>query len=113
MRMCRRQDFGVELAYGLRGRNYMKELEQRVKNIEYRNRLVEGDKAWETSWVRRSLLVVFTYFTIGIYLWTIDVEKPWLNAVIPAVAFTLSTLTMPFFKSIWMKSRWRDKSKDI
>ena len=81
----------------------MDNLEQRVQKIEERNKSVEADKAWETSWTRRGLLVFFTYIAIGVYLAAIDIERPWLNAIIPAVAFMISTLTMPFFKKLWLK----------
>jgi len=76
-------------------------MENRVKNIEQRNRRVELDKTWETSYTRRGLLTVFTYLTIGFYGMSIGIKDPWLNAVIPAVAFLLSTATLPFFKQLW------------
>ncbi|MBI2674469.1 MAG: winged helix-turn-helix transcriptional regulator [Candidatus Yanofskybacteria bacterium] len=81
----------------------MDNLEQKIQQIEERNKRVEVDKAWETSWMRRILLTVFTYLAIGVYLWAIEVNRPWLNAIVPAVAFMLSTLTMPFFKKLWLK----------
>ncbi|HLC60367.1 MAG TPA: hypothetical protein VJJ52_02975 [Candidatus Nanoarchaeia archaeon] len=81
----------------------MKSIERKIKNIEYRNKKVELDKKWETSFTRRGLLTLFTYLAIGFYLRSINIEKPWLNAIVPAFAFMLSTLTMPFFKKIWIK----------
>lgn len=81
----------------------MENLEQRIQKIEERNQKVEVDKAWETSWTRRGLLALFTYLAIGIYMWAIEIERPWLNAVVPTVGFMLSTLTMPFFKKMWIK----------
>jgi len=83
--------------------NSMENLEQKVQKIEERNKMVEADKDWETSWTRRILLAVFTYLAIGAYMRAIDISRPWLNAVVPAVAFMLSTLTMPFFKKLWVK----------
>ena len=84
-------------------KNNMDNLEQRIQKIEERNLKVEQDKAWETSWTRRILLLVFTYLAIGVYLRAIDITQPWLNAIVPAVAFMISTLTMPFFKKLWLK----------
>lgn len=81
----------------------LKGLENRIKNIEDRNRRVEGDKFWETSYTRRGLLVIFTYLAIGFYLAAVNVPEPWLNAIVPAAAFMLSTLTLPFFKKLWLK----------
>ena len=81
----------------------IKKLEKRVDKIENRNKRVETDKAWETSWIRRFLLILFTYLAIGFYLNAIEVYGPWLNAIVPAVAFLLSTLTLPFFRKLWEK----------
>lgn len=81
----------------------MESLEERVSRIEERNRSVELDKRWETSWTRRLLIVAFTYIAVGIFLAAIRVENPWLTAIVPAIAFTLSTLTIPFFKRWWIE----------
>ncbi len=81
----------------------MESLEERIGKIEERNRAVEADKAWETSLTRRLLVAVFTYIAIGVFLRVVNVEHPWLTAIVPAIAFTLSTLTMPYFKKAWMR----------
>ena len=81
----------------------MEPLEERVSRIEERNQAVEADKAWETSWTRRLLIAIFTYVAIGIFLSVIKIDRPWLSAIVPAIGFTLSTLTMPFFKKEWVK----------
>lgn len=86
----------------------MENLEQRVQKIEERNKAVEADKGWETSWTRRLLLTLFTYLAIGIYLWVIEISRPWLNAIVPAVAFMISTLTIPWFKKVWLKIKRRE-----
>ena len=78
-------------------------LEERIKNIEDRNKKVEADKTWETSYIRRLLLMLFTYFAVAFYFQAINISQPWLNAIVPAIAFMLSTLTLPFFKKIWLK----------
>ena len=77
--------------------------EKRLKDIEGRNKRVETDKTWETSFTRRGLLTLFTYLAIGFYLQAVNIEKPWLNAIVPSVAFMLSTLAMPLFKKVWVK----------
>ena len=46
----------------------MENLEQRIQKIEERNKVVEADKGWETSWTRRGLLTMFTYLAVAIYL---------------------------------------------
>ncbi|PIZ64325.1 hypothetical protein COY14_04880 [Candidatus Roizmanbacteria bacterium CG_4_10_14_0_2_um_filter_36_9] len=81
----------------------LNQLESRIAKIEARNLKVELDKAWETSWTRKMLLIIFTYLSIAFYLHAINVDRPWLNAIVPAVGFLLSTLTLPFFKNLWEK----------
>lgn len=83
--------------------NSVIDLEKRVVVIEARNKRVEKDKKWETSSTRRGLLIIFTYLAIGFYLSAINVSSPWLNAIVPSLAFWLSTLTLPFFRKIWEK----------
>lgn len=78
-------------------------LEQRISQIEQRNARVEKDKAWETSYTRRCLILLCTYVAIGLYLELIKAPEPWLNAIVPAVGFSLSTLTLPFVKQMWLK----------
>jgi hypothetical protein len=85
----------------------LQQLEKDVRGLKERNARVEGDKAWETSYARRGLLTLFTYVAMGIYLQAINVPDPWLNAIGPAVGFMLSTLTMPFFKRVWLERVYR------
>ncbi|MBI5734035.1 MAG: hypothetical protein HY973_03790 [Candidatus Kerfeldbacteria bacterium] len=81
----------------------MESIEQRLQTIEERNKRVELDKAWETSWTRRLLLSLFTYLAVSLYFWAMGISRPWLNAIVPAVGFMISTLTMPFFKKLWLR----------
>lgn len=82
-----------------------KKLLKDIQEIRERNKRVEVDKAWETSYTRRIFLALFTYLAIGAYLQAIHVPNPWLNAIVPAIGFMLSTLTLPFFKQLWLKYR--------
>ena len=82
----------------------IQDLEKEIQLLKERNSRVEIDKKWETSLTRKFLLIVFTYLSIGIYLKVIDIPNPWMNAIVPALAFLLSTLTLPFFKNLWQKS---------
>ena len=85
----------------------MPTIEERVRKIEERNKSVELDKAWEMSVTRRVIIVAFTYVSISVLLQILHIEKPWATAVVPALAFLLSTFTMPLFKRVWVK--WRTK----
>jgi hypothetical protein len=85
------------------------DLEKRIKKIEERNSVVEMNKAWETSATRKVLIVAFTYLSIAGYLKFIVGIDPWINAIVPAVGFLLSTLTLPFFKNWWMHNLYSNK----
>ncbi len=87
----------------------IKILEKKIRKIEERNKKVESDKTWETSITRRFLLMLFTYLTVGFYLQAINIPQPWLNSIVPAIAFMLSTLTLPLFKNLWFKYFYNNK----
>lgn len=84
----------------------LQDLEKEIEKIKERNNRVESDKAWETSYLRRALLMIFTYLAIGFYLSAIKIEKPWINAIVPAIGFMLSTLTLPFLKKLWLRHNY-------
>lgn len=81
----------------------IEKLQKDIEEIKQRNKLVERNKAWETSFTRRFILIIFTYLAIALYLNVIGVNNPWINAIVPALGFLLSTLTLPFFKNLWEK----------
>lgn len=83
----------------------MEDLEKRIEAIEKRNKRVEGDKAWETSILRKVLILILTYIIAVFYLKIADTTNPYLGAVVPCVGFFLSTLTINFVKRIWLKNR--------
>jgi hypothetical protein len=80
-------------------------LEDRVAQLEARNRRVEGDKAWETSWIRRLAIMLLTYLTVVFYLQYVVHVEPWVNALVPVIGYTLSTLTVSRLKSFWQSRR--------
>ena len=81
----------------------MKDIGKRVEAIERRNKRVELDKAWETSWSRKIIIVVLTYVTIVLFFFVAQLPKPFINSIVPTAAFVLSTLSLPFFKKLWAK----------
>jgi hypothetical protein len=85
-------------------------IEERIAALELRNKKVETNKAWETSWSRKVMLVVITYLVVALTLIVIQNPNPWINALIPALGFFLSTLTLPFIKTYWIKYIYRKNS---
>ncbi len=77
-------------------------IKKEIKKIQERNVRVEKDKAWETSWVRKIYISIITYILITIFLIIIKVEKPFLSAIIPAIAYLLSTTSLGLIKNWWI-----------
>ncbi len=73
-----------------------------VQQIKKRNQRVETDKAWETSKTRKLIIAILTYIVVVIFLIIIKIPHPELNALIPVAGFLLSTMTLGFFKKIWI-----------
>lgn len=82
------------------------DLHEHIKLLQERNQRVEADKAWETSWTRRTVIVISTYVIAGIWLVLIHDTYPWLKAFVPAGGYLLSTLSLSFFKKWWIKQRY-------
>lgn len=73
-----------------------------TEDIDKRNKRVEADKAWETSLTRRTIVAFVTYLVVGFYLNLLNVNYAWLHALVPPVAYVLSTLSLPIVKRIWI-----------
>lgn len=81
----------------------IQELEEEINKIKERNRRVETEKSWETSWTRRILIVILTYLVISLFFLFAGVSHPFTGAIVPALAFVLSTASVPIFKNFWLK----------
>ncbi len=74
-----------------------------IQDIIERNKRVEADKAWETSWTRRLFIVCITYITACVFLWLIANQNPLTNALVPTGGYLLSTLSLSWIKEQWNK----------
>lgn len=82
----------------------MKELEQRIAKIEKRNKRVETDKAWETSWTRRICIMVLTYLVVVAYSYIIrECDNILFSSLVPVLGFLLSTLSVKAVRKLWEK----------
>ena len=82
-------------------------MQKEIAALKARNQKVEADKAWETSLTRRTIIAIITYLLVVLFLYTIKIQKPWLNAIVPTVGFILSTLSLPFFKRWWIEHMYK------
>ncbi|OIO21585.1 hypothetical protein COV61_01820 [Candidatus Micrarchaeota archaeon CG11_big_fil_rev_8_21_14_0_20_47_5] len=82
-------------------------LQKELEKIKERNARVEADKAWETSLHRRGAVGIAIYAVALVFLYSINAENAVLSALVPAVAYFLSTLTLPFLKGMWLKNVYK------
>lgn len=82
----------------------MKNLEKEIEEIKKRNKRVEKDKAWETSFVRKLAIAVLTYCVVLLYSYLISkVSNVFLTSLVPVIGFILSTLSLNVIRKIWEK----------
>ena len=89
-----------------------KQLEEEIIKIKERNKRVELDKAWETSWTRKICIILLTYVVVIIYSYiTKEISNIWLSSLVPVIGFTLSTLSVKLIRKIWEKNK-KGENKD-
>jgi len=81
----------------------MSDVEKRLQVIEQRNKKVELNKAWETSFTRKILITILTYVTVVLFFLIAQLPRPFINSIVPTTGFVLSTLSLPFFRKLWLK----------
>lgn len=80
------------------------ELQKEIEKIKERNKKVELDKAWETSWTRKICIMILTYIVVIIYSYVIrNIDNIFLSSLVPVIGFTLSTLSLKLVRNIWEK----------
>lgn len=81
-------------------------IEKEINDIKDRNKMVELNKAWETSWTRRICIMILTYVVVIIYSFSISkINNIFLSSLVPVIGFVLSTLSLNMIRKIWEKSR--------
>lgn len=83
----------------------IKILEEEIEKIKERNRRVELDKQWEVSNTRKILIAILTYFVMVIFFYFAKLPNPLINSIVPALAFFISTLSIPLIKKLWIKNK--------
>ena len=80
------------------------DLEKEIKKIQERNKRVELDKAWETSWTRKICIMILTYVIVAIYSYLIkQYDNILLSSLVPVIGFALSTLSLKYIRKVWEK----------
>lgn len=87
--------------------NEIQNLKKEISKIKERNKRVEAEKAWETSLTRKVLIAFLTYAVIVVFFYFAGLNEPFLNAIVPTLGFILSTLSVPLFKKLWIKKKYK------
>lgn len=79
-------------------------LEQEISEIKERNKRVELDKKWETSYTRKLCICILTYIVVVSYSYiTKNYDNIYLSSLVPVIGFSLSSLSLKFIRKIWEK----------
>lgn len=77
-------------------------LEERILRIEERNKRVELDKKWETSFTRRFSICILTYIVVLLFSYFVNKgNNILLSSLVPVIGFTLSTFSLGLIRKIW------------
>ena len=88
------------------------EIIEEISAIKARNKKVETDKAWETSWTRRIWIAILTYFVVVLYSFIVTrFNNIWLSSIVPVIGFILSTLSLRFVRHIWEKRKAKTENE--
>lgn len=80
----------------------IEDLKQEIENIKERNKRVELDKRWETSWTRKICICILTYIVVIIYSYVVrNYDNIFLSSLVPVIGFTISTLSLIYIRKIW------------
>lgn len=81
------------------------ELDKEITKIKERNKKVELDKKWETSWTRKICICILTYIVVIIYSFIVrNYDNILLSSLVPVIGFTLSTLSLKLVRNVWEKN---------
>lgn len=86
------------------------DLNKEVEEIKKRNKRVELDKTWETSWTRKICICILTYIVVVIYSHIVkNYDNILLSSLVPVIGFVLSTLSLGYIRKAWEKNVKTDR----
>lgn len=81
------------------------DIEKEINDIKERDKKVELNKAWETSWTRKLCIMFLTYIVVILYSLSISkINNVFLSSLVPVIGFTLSTLSLNAIRKLWEKN---------
>lgn len=81
------------------------DIEKEINDIKERDKKVELNKTWETSWTRKLCIMFLTYIVVILYSLSISkINNVFLSSLVPVIGFTLSTLSLNVIRKLWEKN---------
>lgn len=76
----------------------LKEIEQEIQKIKQRNKKVELDKKWETSWTRKICIMILTYIVVIIYSYVIrNFDNIFLSSLVPVIRIYIINIVIKIY----------------
>ena len=77
----------------------LKNIEKEIENIKERNKKVELDKSWETSWTRKISIMILTYIVVIIYSYFIrKYDNILLSSLVPVIRIYIIYIILKIYK---------------
>jgi len=83
----------------------IKKIADRVSSMDHRNQIKDFNKEFEGSLARIIIIMGLTYAVLSVYMLLVNIDRPWINAIVPTFGFQLSTLSLPSIKAYYVEHR--------
>lgn len=73
-----------------------------IMELKLKNKKIEADKAWETSWTRRGIIGIVTYIIVAAWLAMLGVEHNLIHALVVVGSYLVAIAILPMLKKYWV-----------
>ena len=87
------------------------DIEERIAALEERNHRVDGNKKWETSFIRRFSIALLTYLVVVSYHEIIGAKNIFIISLVPVLGFVVSTLSLQYIRKVFDAKNRRVSTK--
>ena len=81
----------------------MDDLNKRIINLEIKTKILQSDKTWEKSILKRIIELAFIYITSFLFLLVIKRVNKLVACLIPMLSYVIYLFLLNLVKKIWIK----------
>ncbi len=81
----------------------MDDLNKRIINLEIKTKILESDKTWGKSILKRIIELAFIYITFFLFLLIIKRANKLIACLIPMLSYIIYLFLLNLVKKIWIK----------